>query len=74
MTENVVAAAWRDILANELNNNLLMNSPKGKTAFACGVGFAVGRLLVNWDRAELTRLYQDLAAFTDAYMAAEQED
>lgn len=67
---NPVEADWQHTLANELNNNFLMNSAKGKTAFACGIAYALTRLRGHSDQAEWDRLREDAAEFCDAYMAA----
>jgi hypothetical protein len=66
---NSVDAAWRKALANELNNNLFLDSPRGKTAFACGVAYVLERLDGKSDAKEWQRIFDDLMAFSDAYMA-----
>jgi hypothetical protein len=67
---NIVAAEWRRALVNELNNNPLMNTAKGRTAFACGIAFALHHLEEHADAFHRARLRYCLKAFVNDYMAA----
>ncbi len=67
-TDNIVEAAWRRTLVDQLNNHMLMDSPKGKAAFACGVAFVLKRLEDKCDTAEWRRIFFDAVAFSEAYM------
>lgn len=64
---NVVWVEWKEVLTDQLNNNFIFNSPKGKTAFACGAAFILGWLRDHPD--DWQRLYDDLYSFTEDYMA-----
>jgi hypothetical protein len=69
---NAIDAEWQRVLAGPLNNNLLMNTAKGKTAFACGVGFMLSKMQESKDpimRLNAALLYDELKEFVDAYMA-----
>lgn len=69
-----IDAEWQRVLAGPLNNNLLMNTPKGKTAFACGIGFILSKMQDSKDpimRLESSLLYDELKEFVDAYMTKE---
>ncbi len=70
---NVVDAEWRRVLSGPLNNNLLMDSAKGKTAFACGVGFILSKMQDSKDpivRLNAALLYDELKEFVDTYMGS----
>ena len=69
---NAIDAEWQRVLVGPLNNNLLMNTAKGKTAFACGVGFMLSKMLESKDpimRLNAALFYDELREFVDAYMA-----
>jgi hypothetical protein len=67
---DIVSLEWRRVLANELNNNLLMNTAKGKTAFACGAAFALHYLEEHSDDFSRDWLRHWLKAFVKDYMTA----
>ena len=69
---NTVDEEWQRVLAGPLNNNMLMDSAKGKTAFACGVGFVLSWLHKDWPEVDTNRVYDDLKAFVDAYMQSRE--
>ena len=51
---------------------MLMNSPKGKTAFACGIAYVLKRLQKRGkypDGLGLEIIHADALEFTDEYMA-----
>lgn len=66
---NRVHEDWAHTLAQELNNNFLMDCAKGKTAYACGIAFAIHELQNSLNRKELERLRADAMDFVNDYMA-----
>lgn len=69
MSENPVELDWQQTLADVLNDNFLMNTPMGKTAYACGIAYALNRLQGSCDEAEWEKLREDGAEFSQSYMA-----
>lgn len=65
---NPVEADWLQTLNTELNNNMLLNSPKGKTAYACGLAYALDRLKKHCKQTEWEKLRKEAATFCDGYM------
>jgi hypothetical protein len=68
------AAEWKLALATELNNNFLMDSPKGKTAFASGGAYVLVRLAKDSSPSAVDRLWSEIEAFCDAYMAGSAQE
>lgn len=71
MPTNPVETDWLHTLANELQSNFLMDTAKGKTAYACGIAYALQRLEQHCSRAEWERLRDDASEFCEAYMAGQ---
>jgi hypothetical protein len=65
---SIVEKEWQKILKDQLNNNMFMNSPLGKTTFSCGIAFAMSFLTKGTDKKKWNELYDSLEEFTDEYM------
>jgi hypothetical protein len=66
---NPVEVDWVRTLEVALNNNFLMDSPKGKTAYAFGIVYALRRLQGKCDDSEWEQLREEAAEFSQSYMA-----
>lgn len=67
---NIVERGWRKALRTDLRNNMLMDTPLGKTAFACGIAFVLARLDKSGDwEAEHAAIFDAAVEFADDYMA-----
>jgi len=69
---NPVETDWLHTLANELDNNFLMDTAKGKTAYVCGIAYAMKRLRDACNEAEWGKLCDDAANFCKTYMARQE--
>lgn len=65
---NPVTADWLHTFATELNGNFLMNTAKGKTAYACGIAYALTRLKPHCEQSAWEQLQADATEFCDDYM------
>ena len=62
-------AAWQRTLKEGLNNNFLLDTPKGKTAFAWGAVYVLNRLAISDDpEEEEARLRRAVDVFMAEYM------
>lgn len=69
--KNRFTAEWQRVLEHELKNNMLLDTPMGKTVFAMGASFVMLQLNEHhkeW-KEEWHRLYDEIKEFSEAYMS-----
>lgn len=59
---------WLRALGDELNNNILMNSPKGRSAYVAGIAYALQRLEPDCDPDAYRALFDEALAFMDRFV------
>jgi hypothetical protein len=69
---NLVQQEWRKTLGY-WSTTLFIDSPQGKTVFACGAALVLRRLGDNFAWDEMITLAEDLEEFCAAYLAESEE-